>query len=165
MRKIGRITITEEGRDKDKVFEITELSAAQAEWWALRAFRLLAKSGVDVGENEGLGMQGLVVQGLASLAKIDPLDVKPLLDEMWTCVRIVSDPQKNPTFVRELMDEDIEEVMTLIRLRAEVFTLHTGFSIPGASSTSTTETPKPGSPNTPTSRPRSALLSRQGKQP
>ena len=110
-------------------------------------------------------MQGLVVQGLASLAKIDPEEVKPLLDEMWECIRIVTDPKNNPTFVRVLMEEDIEEVMTRIRLRAEVFTLHTGFSIPGASSNSTTETPKPGSPNMPTSRPRSALLSRQAKQP
>lgn len=165
MRKIERITITAEGRDKDKVFELTELSAAQAEWWALRAFRLLAKSGVDVGDNEGLGMQGLVVQGLSSLAKIDPEDVKPLLDEMWTCVRMVPDPHRNPSLVRVLMEEDIEEVMTLISLRAEVFTLHTGFSIPGVQSTSTTETPKPDSLNTQTSRPRSELLSRRAKQP
>jgi hypothetical protein len=41
------------------------------------------------------------------------------------------DPSK-PQLVRKLFDEDIEEVMTLVKLRAEVFKLHVDFSQAGA---------------------------------
>lgn len=138
MRKVQPVTITEAGRDQSKAFLITELSADAAEWWAIRAFLALAKSGVDIPEDiQGLGMQGIAVLGLQALGKINPLDAKPLLDEMWQCLTIVPDPQKNPTFARQLFPDDIEEVATRLKLRMEVLQLHTGFSLGGAQSTST----------------------------
>jgi hypothetical protein len=45
---------------------------------------------------------------------------------MWDCVAFMPDPAK-PQIVRKLFEEDIEEVATRIKLRAEVWKLHTGF--------------------------------------
>jgi hypothetical protein len=157
VRKVIEITITDAGRDFNKTFELTELAADVAEWWAIRALLALAKSGVDIGGDANGGMQQLAVLGIQSLGAIDPVIIKPLLDEMWSCVRI-----KEKHIVRGLMDEDIEEVTTRLRLRAEVFSLHTGFLLPGTQSKSTLETP-PDSPNTETFRHRSERRSAAAK--
>ena len=135
-RRFKDIVIVDDGRDKDRVFRITEKSAMDAEWWAARVLQAVAKGGVDIGDLEGLGMQGVAVLGLKGIVKMDPRDAKPLLDEMMECVVAVPDPIRNPAFVVSLANADpIEEVKTLIQLRAEVFTLHTGFSLPAGKST------------------------------
>jgi hypothetical protein len=165
MRKTQSVTITDEGRDKGKSFFLTELSPEATEWWALRAFLALAKSGVEVPDNlKSLGAQGLAVLGIQALAKMDPYLAKPLLDEMWTCVKRQPDPQKNPTFSRDLVPDDIEEVTTLLQLRAEIWSLHLGFSIGAFLSGSTSGAPAPASPATRTFRRPSGPLSPRVKQ-
>lgn len=140
MRKTKDVKIEMEGRDLGKVFRITEMSAVAGEWWATRAFLALANSGVDLGEvPEGAGMAGLAMVGIRALGTIKAADAKPLLDEMLMCVRIVPDPDKNPTFSRDLVEEDLEEIATIIHLRSEVFELHTDFSIRDAISRSLAE--------------------------
>lgn len=130
MRKTKVVKIEADGRDRGKQFLITELPAMQAEAWATRAFLALANSGVDIGEvSENAGMAGLAYLGLRALTRVRYEDAKPLLDEMMTCVKIIPDPS-NPAFVRDLVgQDDIEEVATVMLLRAEVFELHTDFSI------------------------------------
>lgn len=129
MRKTNQITFSE-GRDKGKTFLLTEMGAVQAEKWAARALLAVAKSGVDLPENlAGAGMAGLAVLTFKALSGVTFAEVEPLLDEMMACVQIVE-----PAMTRSVTLDDIEEVSTILRLRAEVFTLHTGFSLPGSRS-------------------------------
>jgi hypothetical protein len=47
---------------------------------------------------------------------------------MLACVQIIPDASR-PMVRRALVEDDIEEVTTLLRLREEVLSLHTGFSL------------------------------------
>lgn len=136
MRKTETITIEREGRDKGKQFKLTEMSAAQAERWALRAFFALANTGVELPDDMAdSGMAGIAAVGLSALGKVPFEQAEPLLDEIMGSVQIVPDPSK-PHVVRALIDEDIEEVATRLELRKAVWDLHTGFFSLGGLSTS-----------------------------
>ena len=133
-RKVLDVTITEEGRDKGKVFQITELPASESEEWAVTLFLALAKSGIEVPEDVfDSGMAGIAVLGLRALNGLSIYDAKPLLAKMFTCVKIIPDPSK-PLVVRALIEDDIEEVKTRMLLRKEIFMLHVNFSIAAANS-------------------------------
>src|SRR6266702_1240453 len=135
-RKTKHVTIHLEGRDKGKQFFITELPASKAEKWAAKAFLALAHAGVEIpDEIRGAGMAALAVVGLNALGRVSFEEAEPLLDEMMSCVQAVPDP-KRPTIIRELVEDDIEEVATRIFLRGETFEVHTGFSIAGTISAS-----------------------------
>lgn len=164
MRKEIDITITDDGRDLGKVFHIKEMSASQAEKWAMRALMIAARSGVDVGEALGAGMKGIAILGVTSLMTMNFFEAEPLLDEMMTCVRIKPDP-KNRHVIRDLIDDDIEEILTRIKLRREVLNLHVDFSTAGALLKSTSETTVPAQPSstTPTSQAPSVQFSRRAK--
>lgn len=154
------------GRDKDKTFRLTELSAAQIEWWAYRFFLALAKAGVEVPEDiKSLGMQGVAALGIRAIAQLDPMNAKPLLDEMMTCVKVVPDREKNSEFSRPLNENDVEEVATLVELRLEVFTLHTNFSLPDWLSKLMSAETQPGSQTTGTSPEPSERSSRPERRP
>lgn len=128
MRREETVTIATEGRDKGKVFFLTELPAMQGEKWALRAFLALAKSGIDLPEDFGSGgMAAIALIGFKALGNVAFADAESLMDEMFTCVQIVPDAG-NPQVKRKLFAEDIEEVSTLLTLRKQVFELHTNFS-------------------------------------
>lgn len=132
-RKTKLITIpkAEGNRDSGKTFLITEMSAAQAEKWALRALGAIANSGMEIPEEVmRLGMGTLVAVGFKGLLTMQFDEAEPLLDEMMECVVFVPDP-KRPDIVRPIDDEDIEDVTTRLSLRSEVFELHTGFSPAG----------------------------------
>jgi hypothetical protein len=125
-----------EGRDHGKHFLITELPASQSERWAIRAFLAMAKGGIELPEGiEHAGMAGIAKVGLGLLLQIPFELAEPLLDEMMTCVQIYPNPT-NKSIVRSLIEDDIEEVATRIKLRKEVFGLHVDFSQAGAKSTS-----------------------------
>lgn len=131
-RRTTDVTIAAEGRDKGKVFSITEMPAADAEEWGMRIFLSLTRAGIDLPEEVMGGgmaaiaavlpgiMAGLLLNGVGSLHYEE---VRPLLQQMMDCVRI-----REATAVRALTDDDIEEVGTRLFLRGEVFKLHTGFS-------------------------------------
>lgn len=131
-RKVKPITIPHEGRDKGKVFIITEMSATQADDWASRAFFAIGKSGVSLPDHVfSSGLAGLAHIGFSALMRIEFDDAKVLFEELMACVKIQPD-LANPAFNRPLVEDDIEEVGTRLFLKAEVFSLHTGFSIAGA---------------------------------
>lgn len=161
MRKEADITITDDGRDLGKVFCVREMPAAQAERWAVRALMAVAKSGQDIGSALGSGMEGIAVLGVTALMTMDYYQAEPLLDELMTCIQI----KPSPNVIRALIDEDIEEVSTRIRLKIEVLQLHVGFSLAGGGSKSTSETSakKPDSLNTQTFPDPSVRFSRQAK--
>lgn len=160
MRRTQIVNIAEEGRDFGKIFIITEMPASQAEKWATRALLALCKAGVDIDGATTGGMAAFAVHGLQALSSIEFKDVEPLMDEMWACVKI--QPGTDPSVTRFLVEDDIEEVATRLRLRLEVFSLHTGFSLADAQSKLTSAPDQPSAlPNTPTSPPRSERVSRR----
>lgn len=127
MRKTLTYTVTAEGRDQGKAFLLTEMPADAAEKWAIRVVLACGRAGVDLPpgvENEGIA--GVARIGLSSLMRMDFIDAEPLLDEMMACVQIQPNPA-DPRVVRPLVTDDIEEIMTRLVLRREVFRLHTGF--------------------------------------
>ena len=122
-----------DGRDAGKKFELTEMSATDAEWWAIRLFLAMGRGGIETPpELAAQGMLGLVSIALTALVRINPVDAKPLLDDMMACVKI--NPSANIT--RDLIEDDIDEVLTRFKLKKAVFDLHTDFFAPAAGSTS-----------------------------
>lgn len=125
MRRTETVEITE-GRDAGKKYQITEMSAEAAEWWALRALQAIA--GADAELNLQAPLSDMAAQGTKALAKVHPDQAKPLLDEMMSCVQILVPATQKP---RPLLDGDIEDVKTRFMLRKAVVELHLGFSTGG----------------------------------
>lgn len=121
MRKTATITIDDEGRDKGKSFVITEMSAWAAEDWAAQVIFAAMNAGVQIPDDVAqAGLSGLASIGIEALTKIPYQYAKPLLDVMMTCVQV----QPSAGVTRPLIEDDIEEVKTLLRLRKEVVALH-----------------------------------------
>lgn len=132
-RKQITLTIGAEGRDKGKVFILTELSAYDAEEWAGRALFSLMNAGVEIPDNIAeAGLAGVAAMGMKAIAKLPFESAKPLLEKMMDCVQI----QPSPNVARELMSGDIEEVATLFTLRKKVLGLHLDFFTAAVPSTS-----------------------------
>lgn len=152
MRTTVNVTITDEGRDKSKVFVITEMSSNRATKWAMKVFLALANSGAVVDDSaKRAGFAGLATMGWEAFGQLRWDVAEPLYDEMIQCVQIMPDPTK-PNVIRPLIDDDIEEIPTQLKLRKEVFDLHTGFLKAEQFLKSTSEKPSSASSNTPTSR-------------
>ena len=154
-RNTANYTVTDEGRDQGKVFVLTEMPASRAESWAMRALLALMAGGVEVPDGfERMGMAGMAEVGLKAIAGLKWDVAEPLLAEMWDCVQIMPDPTK-PHVVRRLIEADIEEIATRVKLRAEVWKLHTGFLTvvaPSISGGSPAAAGKKAGPNIKTSR-------------
>lgn len=110
-------------RDNGKTFYLTEMPASQGERWGIRALALLIRSGVELPDEvaEG-GLQAVAALGWRMFGALAFDDIEPLLEEMFACVQI-----KEPAIIRDLTESDIEEIMTRVRLRSEVWKLHTDF--------------------------------------
>jgi hypothetical protein len=140
-RKAHTIVIEAEGRDKGKMFILNEMPATQAEKWAARALLAMAKSGIDVPDDiAASGLAGIAALGIKALGGMSFADAEPLLDEMFSMVSYVTDPtrgiKRGYGGVGPIIEDDIEEISTRLRIRKELFFLHTNFSMPGAVSTS-----------------------------
>lgn len=125
MRRTETVEIAE-GRDAGKKYQITEMSAEAAEWWAFRALQAIA--GADAELNLQAPLADMAAQGIKALAKVHPEQARPLLDEMMGCVQILVPATQKP---RPLLDGDIEDVKTRFMLRKAVVELHLGFSTGG----------------------------------
>lgn len=127
MRKTLTYTVVDEGRDKGKEFLITEMSATDAEDWALQAFFALMNAGIEIPDDiASMGFAGIAAIGLKALGKVPFFMAEPLLKKIMECVKVVPDPGQ-PNVVRTLIDSDIEEAATLLKLKKAVFDLHTSF--------------------------------------
>ena len=116
------------GRDKGKVFLLEEKPAYQTEWFAYQLFTLILQhnphyANVDIDKVKALGAAGLIQIGITAIAQIPALEVKPLLDEMLTCVKV-----QEKHVARDWTNDDIEEVLTFKDLREAIIELHLGFS-------------------------------------
>lgn len=124
------------GRDAGKTFIIEEAPADQAEWWAIRCFLSIGKSGIDIPDDiASQGVGGLIAYGIKALFKLNPYDAKPLLEEMMECVKL----KTSSGAIRGLVQDDIEEVKSRFELRKQVIDLHTGFFSDDDQSTSESE--------------------------
>lgn len=133
MRKTKRVVVPADwgGRDAGKTYLITEMTAAQAEKWALRLFVCLKGSEAAIPQSvQNLGMVGIAIVGLNAFlqAPIAPEQLEPLMDEMLACVQMCRIPSQPDLASPIVTPDDIEEVKTRLWLRSEVLELHTGFS-------------------------------------
>lgn len=126
MRKTVQF-IGEDGRDKGKVFVLTEMSARQGEEWAMRALLALMQSGTDIPEGfQFLGVAALASMGMKVLTGLKWEVAQPLLEEMFQGLKIIRDPKK-PSMLFDVLEEDIEEISTRVKLRGAIFRLNTDF--------------------------------------
>lgn len=125
-RKSEKYTVTDDNRDNGKTFLLTELPAREAERWALRALLAMSRNGIQLPDDAlDSGFASLAILGLNMLGNVKPEEAYELMDKMLECIQFV--PDGKGLQPRPLVETDIEEVTTLIRLRAEVFKLHAGF--------------------------------------
>lgn len=152
MRRVKRVTITADGRDRGKIFELTEMPADQGERWATRAILALANAGAKLPEGTleagmagfEISWQNVLITGILSLQGLRFGDIEPLLDEMKQCIRWK--PPGNETPLQVIFpgaDSQIEEIATWYTLRYELIQLHLGFSLADVLSTTGTN---PGTP-------------------
>ena len=129
-REVKRVTITAEGRDKGKVFVLTEMPGARAEKWGMRMLNGAMQSGISLGDIDPMtgmaGVAGLGLLAVQAIARMPWAIAEPLLDEMFECVQIQT---PDGSMVRALVDSDTEEIATRLQLREEVASLHLGFSL------------------------------------
>jgi len=122
-------------RDHRKRYLIREMPADRGEKWAMRVLNGALKSGASLDDFDPLGgmaalagfTSGLGIVAAMSIAKMDWELAEPLLDEMMECV-VPQSPDGTVTRDR-LIAEDTEEIATRLLLRAEVASLHLGFSL------------------------------------
>jgi hypothetical protein len=116
------------GRDVGKVFIVTEMAAVPAEKWARRV--VLAISGAfplaDQMEEQGIG--ALAFLGMKALGLIPPDIAEPLFDELMTCVQFQPNPAEPAVLLPwAAAGTQIEEISTILKLRAEALDIHTDF--------------------------------------
>jgi hypothetical protein len=118
-------------RDNGKTFVLTEMPADQAERWALRLLFAMQAAGVEIPEDaQDAGIAALAAVGLKAVTAIRFAEAEPLLAEMMACVRYQHAPNQQPQELMTGAASQIEDVKTRLLLRAKVFELHTGFSLP-----------------------------------
>ena len=119
--------IAQHGKDAGKQFEITKMSADDAEWFAIRAFLALGSSGVEVPEDiQSAGTYGMLKLGISGFLKIKPDVLKPLLDEMMETVKYIPDPA-TPMVKRNYSSGIIEDVRTKFEIRKTILSFNTDF--------------------------------------
>ena len=137
MRHEQIVTIPVNGRDSGKHFHLLEMCAYDGEKWAMQIMLALARSGVSIPEEiVDSGMSGMARYYMHLISGVAFPEIEPLFDQMWSCVTIIPDITKlspdpmnpmngNVPHRRALnIRVDIEEVDTLVLLRAEVLRLH-----------------------------------------
>ena len=133
MRK-SQTFVADFGRDKGKNFLITEFDTFTVSKFVDRIFFEMMNAGIEIPEDvQDMGIAGLLMVGMESLKKIPYERAEPLLDKLMECVVYV--PELNvPTITRgpngtagKFLETDIEEFVTVMKLRKAVYDLHTDF--------------------------------------
>lgn len=129
-RRTKVVTIdAEKGRDHGKTFLVTEMSSDAAEWWAIRALQGILGANpdfdIDIFSAPLAKIAGFAFVGLA---RIPAEQLRPLMDEMKGCMSVLLPDGKT---TRALLPNDVEDFMTWVELRKEVFEVLTGFSVGG----------------------------------
>lgn len=123
------------GRDNGGVFQLREMAAEPASDWFMRAMQFMVQSGVEVPPNIfAAGPQGFAALGigtaLSGLGKAPWYDVKPLLNELLTCVVSYTPPGGTVALQSwPLIRTQVLEPLTIYQLYEEVVSLSLGFSL------------------------------------
>lgn len=115
------------GRDKGRVYEITEMSALKASKWSRTALARIAKDGfMPDGLKFTDGIAGMAETGYATLCFTE--SCWDLLSELLDCAQI-----KTPSGVMRavIMDVDFEEQETITDIHMEAYKLIMDFSKTG----------------------------------
>ena len=143
MRKSVEVRIGPEGgRDSGKVFLVTEPSATAVEDWGLRALQAMSRNGINVPADIAEGGLGQISAfGLQFIASASGEETKWLMTRLMDCVAYVPDPARPEVWrgvglresasapVGPLMESDIEEAKTRLRLKLEAFEIMFSFSM------------------------------------
>lgn len=112
------------GRDEGKTYLLREMSAKRADDWGQRALVALTHAGAELpDEIMTAGMAGFATMGMQALSGLKFDEISPLLEEMFRCIQICPEPDR-PEYARDLVEDDIEEVLTRWQLRIAVLDLH-----------------------------------------
>ncbi|WAT10152.1 hypothetical protein [Rouxiella badensis] len=141
------------GRDKGKRFIITEMSAAQIDRWSLRLLNgvygsgkgaelsqigsaaamaqiLFAAAGKGNEENTSVdkdnASKAVEAMFMDMLIKADPAVSEVLQAELMAQVQIMPSPS-DPTVTRALEEDDIEELSSISKIRAEAIKINIDF--------------------------------------
>lgn len=126
-RKVITHIVKNSNRDAGKIFVITEMSADDAQRWALRAFLALAKNGVQIPDGlENMGIVGMLQYGIEIVAQLPYEEANYLCERLLQCVQL--QPGPNSSVTRALIAGDIEELTTRFILIKEAFKLHVDFT-------------------------------------
>jgi hypothetical protein len=120
-----------ENRDQGKVFFIREWDAARADSWIQKvAFAANQGGGALPLDLTGIGWEGIAIIGINTFLRgsVNDEKLRPLIDELLECVKIVRD-ERHPEVATDVLPDDIEEVATRWWLRSEVVRVHINFSI------------------------------------
>jgi hypothetical protein len=141
-RKIERLTISTEGRDKGKTFVLTEMPSDQGERVANRIIFALLNTGAAIPEEAlGAGWAALAAIGIQAIGLLRSDTVQSILDEVWPIAVRYEHSSKVP--LQEItagINCQIEEVGTRYAIHLALWKLHTGFSLPVALPTSGQDT-------------------------
>lgn len=127
------VTITDEGRDQGKSFELTEMDAWSAIQWATRATLTLTRSGVAMPEKVD-GVKTLSALGMRLLFLLPPDAALPLLQEVKACVKYLPEGGSGAIVAQDVNlggASAVEEPATWLVLLRQVYELHVGFSEAG----------------------------------
>lgn len=132
MRKSKVVTISTDGRDRGKMYKLTEMSADQGEKWAFRALLALSRGGMKLPAGVfDAGMAGLasvvpylVIVGLQSLHASQWAELEPLLDEMMLCATYQPPGGVASQEIINGLNSQIEEIRTRVELRKAILELH-----------------------------------------
>jgi hypothetical protein len=126
-RKTCNLVIDEEGRDRGKIFVLTELPALDIERWTVRLILALGKNGIslpDVQVDSGFaGIAGIL---WVLIAQISATEADALMATMLEGLKI-----NEGKIIRDVMPDDIEEPETLLQIRMAWVDLHAGFFAKG----------------------------------
>lgn len=136
-RKILEVVI-KDGRDDGKKFVIEEMAAIPAAKWAFRAFLAVSRSGKsaikealnfdfeDADWHSQATLCELASLGIGIFGAMDFAESEPLIDDLFSCIKIMPDPRQ-PLVTRQLINDDIEDPTTYLKLQKDAFMLHIDF--------------------------------------
>ena len=133
-REQRTITIDSANRDAGKVFRITEMPASKMERWSARAIVALFAGNVpaDTAAVANVSNTAAIATILGkALSGLDWQVIEPLYEELLGCVEAIPNPDDHPDAGVKLtpsnVDNFVNEVPTLVRLRMEVLELNLVF--------------------------------------
>lgn len=136
MRKVNRLVIEDEGRDKGKTFVLTEMDAYSGQRWATRVLMALGSGGLYLDpEKLSGGFAAIATFALSALLRADTDKIQDLLDEMLACAKYEHSPKQPLQAIEAGPRCCVEEIKTFMILHRALFTLHTNFSLPAPTQT------------------------------